>query len=106
MKNHVKVDGKLLQTIKKWSHLKNSQKTWIFEIAKEEHAAYVKAHGKLPMKQSKRIVVDKVYGRIREREIWIPYDEAAANIGKYIDRENRKSPLFRTAKGVTQEFGR
>jgi len=50
------------------------------------------------MKQAKQIVIDKVYSWIREREIWIPYDEAAVNIGKYIDRENRKSPLFHPAK--------
>jgi len=50
------------------------------------------------MKQAKQIVIDKVYSWIREREIWIPYDEAAVNIGKCIDRENRKSPLFHPAK--------
>lgn len=101
MKNHVKVDGKLLQTNKKWSHLKNSQKAWIFETTREEHAAYVKTHGMLPMKRMKQIVVDKVYDRIKEREIWIPYGEAAAHIEKHLNRENRKSPLFHPAKKVT-----
>jgi len=47
------------------------------------------------------ILSSKAYDRIRERKIWIPYGEAAVNIGKCIDRENRKSPLSHLAKGVT-----
>ena len=29
MKNHMRINGQLLQTNKKWSHLKEKQKNWI-----------------------------------------------------------------------------
>jgi len=54
MKNHVKVDGRLLQTNKKWPHLKAKQRAWIFEVAGEEHAAFVAEHKRLPFKWQKK----------------------------------------------------
>lgn len=91
MKNHIKVDGKLLQTNKKWSHLKSRQKEWIHGVAKEEYAAYVEKFGRLPIKSGKQIVVSKVDERICEREIWIPWPEIEVHVGKMIDRMNRKN---------------
>jgi hypothetical protein len=90
MKNHVKVDGRLLQTNNKWSHLKERQRLWIHEITMEEHAAYVEKYGRLPLKSGKEAVLDKVYDRINEREMWIPWGEFKTHAGKFIDRRNRK----------------
>jgi len=98
MKNHIKVDGKLLQTNKKWSHLKNSQRSWISEVTKEEHTTYVAEHGHLPMKKRKEDVLDRVHSRIVERGIWIPYREFRSHVSVYIDRLNHKSPLFTPPK--------
>ena len=56
MKNHIKVGGKLLQTNKKWHHLKRSQQEWIKQIC-NEHS------------------LDEVWQMIQEREINIPYHE-------------------------------
>jgi len=55
MKNHELINGKLLQTNKKWSALKQSQKQWISEVVREEYARYVteKALNRL---KSKRIL--------------------------------------------------
>lgn len=94
MKNHIWQDGKLLQTNKKWSHLKERQRSWIHEITREEHAAYVAEHGRLPMKKRKEDVLDKVHERVVARDIWIPYGEFRAHVYKAIDRLNHKSPLF------------
>lgn len=94
MKNHIRQDKKLLQANKKWSHLKNSQKTWILEMIQIEHAMYVQEHGCLPIKKHKDIIACKVYERVEEREIWIPYGEFHIHVFKAIDRINRKSPLF------------
>lgn len=94
MKNHVRVDGQLLQTNKKWSHLKNSQRQWIQEITSKEHAAYVSAHGRLPMKKRKEAVLDRVHDCVVERGIWIPYREFHSRVSVMIDRLNHKSPLF------------
>jgi hypothetical protein len=89
-KNHEWVGGQLLQTNKKWSHLKQQQKIWIQQVTAEEHAAYIAAHDRLPMKKGKEAVLGKVHDRVNERGIWIPYGEFAANVGKMIDRLNRK----------------
>jgi len=43
-------------------------------------------------------LIDRVYDRISEREIWIPYYEVKVHVGKYIDRRNRKSPLFKSSE--------
>ena len=83
MKNHKIIGGRRLQTNKKWSQLKQSQQDWISRITYEEHAAYVEAHGKLPMKKNKQAVIDKVVDRIRERSIWILYHEAKLHISNY-----------------------
>lgn len=56
MKNHRIIDGKLLQTNKKWSALKLSQREWIINELKEH-------------------TVDEAYSKIQERGIWIPYHE-------------------------------
>lgn len=94
MKNHKMVNGKLLQTNKKWSHLAERQKTWIYEVTAKEWAAYVEKHGKLPMKKNKEAVLDAVHDKVIRRDIWIPYHEFKQAVNKKIDRLNRKSPLF------------
>ncbi|MDL2259211.1 hypothetical protein LJC42_08735 [Eubacteriales bacterium OttesenSCG-928-K08] len=93
MKNHEWRDGKLLQTNKKWSQLKMSQRAWILETTRAEHVAYVEQHGALPMKKKKEVVLDAVYEKINERGIWIPYGEFKREANKCIDRQNRKSSL-------------
>ncbi len=42
MKNHIRINGQLLQTNKKWSHLKEKQKTWIMETARREYDRFVR----------------------------------------------------------------
>lgn len=90
MKNHIQVDGQLLQTNKKWSALKQSQRTWIAEIAQDAHAAYCEKYGKLPIKKNKGAVLDAVHEQVIQRGIWIPYHEFEQHVGKQIDRLNRK----------------
>ncbi|MCL2637302.1 MAG: hypothetical protein FWD48_02930 [Oscillospiraceae bacterium] len=94
MKNHVKVDGKLLQTNKKWSQLKSSQQHWICEQIKAEHVKFIEQNNCLPWKNKKAEVLDSVWKKILEREIWIPRYEYERNAGKMIDRLNRKCSLF------------
>lgn len=77
MKNHIKVKGKLLQTNKRFSQLKNSQKEWIatelcslyFDKMKERRTTR-----KLPPNY-RNTVISSLYEQIQNREIWIPYDE-------------------------------
>lgn len=76
MKNHVRTDdGRLLQTNKRWSALKESQKEKITAWFKAELSDYFNQHGKYPMGHKTRVVVDAVYRKIEEAGIWIPYGE-------------------------------
>jgi hypothetical protein len=73
MKNHIKVNGMLLQTNKRFSQLKNSQKDW---IATELYNLY---HNKMKeistTKETPSWLSRYRYEQIQIREKWIPYDE-------------------------------
>ncbi|ASN05381.1 hypothetical protein [Virgibacillus necropolis] len=77
MKNHIKVNGKLLQTNKRFSQLKESQKNW---IVAELYKLY---HNKMKERRTTRklppnhrdTVISSLYEQIQNREIWIPYGE-------------------------------
>lgn len=93
MKNHQIVDGRLLQTNKKWGHLKQKQRTWIFETAKFEYLDFIEKNNKLPRKKHKEAVIDRVYEHINAKEIWIAYYEVKSHVGEFIDKQNRKYSL-------------
>lgn len=95
MKNHQIINGRRLQTNKKWSHLKQNQKIWISEITKKAHENYILKHNKLPIRKNKYEVFDEVADKVNQREIWIPYFELKLHVNKMIDRLNRKNPLFK-----------
>lgn len=64
MKNHVKVDGKLLQTNKKYSQLKVSQKEKIEEWLFQEINAYYACNGIYPAGEQLYEIADAVYDKI------------------------------------------
>ena len=90
-KNHVKVNGTLLQTNKKWSQLKQKQRDWIYEIVRAEHEKFIEEQDRLPMKTGKKKLIEVIESKIDERGIWLPSHELEQGIGKYIDRLNRKA---------------
>ena len=89
-KNHVKVNGTLLQTNKKWSQLKQKQRDWIYEIAREEHFKFIEENKRLPMKTGKKKLIAVIETKIDERNIWLPSHELEKGLSKYIDRLNRR----------------
>jgi hypothetical protein len=95
-KNHEWAGGPLRQTNKKWSALKESQKTLIYDHIKIAHENYVENLGKLPMHPSKQdSLLEVVYSNIKRRGIWIPYGEFKQAACKAIARLNRRRPLCR-----------
>ena len=75
-KNHKMVDGKLLQTDKKYSNLKMKQKENINLWIGQEIREYYKENGRMPRKEQEfQMVLDKLYDRIEKADIWIPYGE-------------------------------
>ena len=75
IKNHQIVNGQLLQMDKQYSALKQRQKEKIGVWMVEETLAYYNQYQKMPMSHHCVIVVDKVYERIQDAEIDIPYGE-------------------------------
>ena len=75
---------------KQWSALKQKQKEWITETAKQAYSKSVQETNKPVSKNGKREIIDAVYDLIEAREIWIPYEEVVKHIGSLIDRWNRR----------------
>lgn len=77
MKDHMKINGKLLQINKRFSQLKSNQKDW---IATELYKLY---HDKMKERCTTRMlppvhrdmVISSLYEQIQNKEIWIPYSE-------------------------------
>ncbi|MGF9947236.1 hypothetical protein [Priestia megaterium] len=75
MKNHVYQNGRLIQTNKKFSSLKQKQKEWITNELRHRYISAINyPHTKLRPKTRDQIL-DEVYDLIEEKEIWIPYGE-------------------------------
>lgn len=77
MKNHLKVNGKLLQTNKCFSQLKDSQKNWITtELYKLYHDKMKERRTTRKLPSNHRdTVISSLYEQIQNREIWVPYGE-------------------------------
>ena len=77
MKNHIKVNGMILQTNKRFSQLKNSQKEWIVtELYKLYHDKMKERRTTRKLPPNHRdTVIESLYEQIQNREIWIPYYE-------------------------------
>ena len=76
MKNHEWIDGKILQTNKKYSHLKQKQKDKIYEWMYAAFKDVFQQNGRFPGQKQDEIILDKVMDNIRAAEIWIPEYEA------------------------------
>lgn len=77
MKNHINVNGKLLQTNKGFSHLKQRQKEWILAVFRSSYHKKMKelsTNTKLP-KEARDEVITQVYNEIEASGIWIPFGE-------------------------------
>ena len=91
MKNHEWVEGRLLQTNKKWSQLKERQKKWVYEAARIEYARFVAERGKQPVHGSKMALIERIYEQIVERGIWIPFEEVSRVLSSRIAHWSRGS---------------
>ena len=74
-KNHKMTDGKLLQMDKKYAQLKLKQKEkiaeWMFQATRD----YYTKNYTFPNDRQIEKVVNIVYEKIEEAEIWVPYGE-------------------------------
>lgn len=74
-KNHKFVDGRLIQTDKPFSQLKQRQKENINEWLYQEYKKIYVKNGIAPDKRYNEDILDAVYEKINVAEIWIPFGE-------------------------------
>lgn len=72
------VDGRLLQTDKRFSALKEKQKVKIAEWFYEAYRNCYIESGRLPGKREDEKILSYVFGKIEEAGIWIPDGEIYA----------------------------
>jgi len=98
------MDGRLVQTDKSYSQLKQKQKEKISQWMFEETLPYYTEHGQMPKGRQLSDVIGGVYDRIRAAEIWIPFCEVEK---KYRSRQNaickRCERVCQTADTIMQE---
>ncbi len=85
-KNHKMVEGRLLQMDKKFSALKEKQKTKIAEWFYEAYRKCYMESGKIPGKRDNEKILEYVFHKIDEAGIWIPDRE----IYTYYNSRKRK----------------
>ena len=83
-KNHKMINGKLLQTDKRFSQLKEKQKEKISNWLYDEYKRVYDRVGQPPDSRCNDKILDAAYAKIEEAEIWIPYDE----VRKYFFSKN------------------
>lgn len=95
------INGQLLQMDKKYSQLKMKQREKIAVWMYEATLAYYNEYHKEPMEyESIYIVVDRVYERIEEAGIWIPYDEV---YGQYIKKKAKMINRINKELGIIDQ---
>ena len=98
MKNHITVNGKLLQTNKKFTQLKSSQKEKINLWLYEEYSRFWEENGREPGKRQKEIMIGDVYAKIEDAEIWLPlcvlYKYYESHITKFRKRYEKTKDSF------------
>ena len=74
-KNHQMSGGRLLQTDKRYSQLKERQKEkigmWMYEATYE----FYKEHRDIPKGKDQEEILQKIYEQIAGAGIWIPFNE-------------------------------
>lgn len=90
MKNLMMINAKLLQTNKKFLHLKNSQKEKINGWLYEEYEKLWRKNGRAPGKPQKEIIINNVCSRIEEAEIWLPLDELYSYYESHINKFRKR----------------
>lgn len=98
MKNHKYENGKLLQTNKKFSQLKQAQKEKIYNWLKASYNDSILK--KVPIKRQNDFVLDSVYEQIQTAEIWLPFNELEQF---YCSKKERiRNQVLQELEGVSQ----
>jgi hypothetical protein len=83
---HEKINDKLLNLDKKWHHLSCQQREWIVSQFREGYVEFLNANNRHPQKEECQKILELVYTKIQEREIWIPYNEVKRAFSSKLSR--------------------
>ena len=72
MKNHIRVNGRLLQTNKKFSALKLKQKEWIDSLLRSKTISLMLEHRRQLRRPERDLVLQEALDAIEQKGIWIP----------------------------------
>lgn len=89
-KNHKIIDGRLLQTDKRFSDLKMAQREKIALWLKAEYESAIDGRNAPLGKSQKDEIAQRVYAKIEEAQIWIPYGEVRRYFSRKLPGWNRK----------------
>ena len=90
MKNHEWTDGKLLQTNKKYSHLKLKQKEKINQWMYESYRQFYLENKRFPETADTGSILATVMLHIEQAEIWIPENEVEKHYRSVIQNLRRR----------------
>lgn len=100
MKNHIRVNGRLLQTNKKFSALKLRQKEWIASLLRSKTISLVLEHHRQLRRPERERVLQETLNAIEQKGIWIPDCE----VRRYYDnRIQRYYKSFYKQQAVPKE---
>jgi hypothetical protein len=83
---HEKINRQLLNLDKTWRHLSLKQRDWICCQLRSEYVDFLNINKHHPNKEQCREIVGDVYDRIKERGIWIPFNEVKKAFSSKLSR--------------------
>jgi hypothetical protein len=72
LKNHIRVNGRLLQTNKKFSALKLRQKEWIASLLRSKTISLILEHQRQLTRPERERILQETLIAIEQKGIWIP----------------------------------
>lgn len=90
MKNHKWVDGKLLQTNKKYAQLKLRQKEKIYQWMYESYRETYQRLGRFPIAKDADDVLSRVFDQIDAAGIWIPEYEVSKHYSSIVGKLKKR----------------
>jgi hypothetical protein len=72
VKNHIRVNGRLLQTNKKFTALKLKQKEWIAALLRSKTITLIHEHQRQLKRPEREQILQETLSAIEQKGIWIP----------------------------------
>lgn len=92
-KTHIKINGQVFQLNKTWRHLSQKQQAAITGYCREEYSMFIKEHNRYPKKEERDMLIDKVYDRVCDRGINIPYHVIKTRFCSQIQKVKKSTPI-------------